>query len=370
MPSDRVLKTPRDDHPFRENGGTQAPRSHPVFANPAVVAEGWVPACPKGAVRPGRALSVLLTWQRVVIWRGADGTLRALDAFCPHMGADLGNGRVRGDDLECYFHQWRFGGDGCLKSARCSGPLPRVRTRAWPVAEKYGWIWVHAGDTPSHPIPDAPGLEGGEVLAWHLASPLLFAHHHVMMAGGIDLQHFASVHDFDVAFDLQVRDRGQNVVDFVLRGSLPSRGGWRVRLGRWLLGDHFGYDARFAGGSVVALTYGPEQRFGGRGRRLPPLHILWGCVAEQTGVSRVHVFLLTRRRRGLWGALGSRLLLLATAALLSVLRDDDVEAFPHMRFQLGPLLEADHAVARLVRFLDGLPLSPWSRSGRDPKAGP
>lgn len=36
-----------------------------------------------------------------------------LDAYCPHLGANMGEGgRVVDDCLECPFHNWRFRGDG------------------------------------------------------------------------------------------------------------------------------------------------------------------------------------------------------------------------------------------------------------------
>ena len=55
-----------------------------------------------------------------------------------------------------------------------------------------------------------------------------------------------------------------------------------------------------------------------------------------------------------------------TALLLMILRDDDVKAFPNMRFQLGRLIEPDTSVARFVQFIDRLPRSIWSR----PEEGP
>lgn len=346
----------KDDHSRRENLGTQALPAFRAFNRADVLTEGWYPALPVSALPGDGPRSVVIGAQRVVVWRGADGHLACLDAFCPHMGADLGNGRVRDGALECYFHQWRWGTDGALRGTR-EGSCPAVRTRAWPVAERYGWIWVYAGDTPSHPVPVPPGAEG-PLVAWHLGSPELFAHHHVMMVGGIDLQHFGSVHGLDVRFETDVSEDGA-VADWRLHGEIPP-GGWRARLGRWLLGGRLAYHARFAGGSVVTLAYGPGLRWWGTGGEVPPLYILWGCVPLASGVSRVEIFLLAPRGEGPGGWLRAWARLLVTAALLGVLRDDDVKAFPNMRFQLGRLLGADTAVARLARFLDGLPISPWT----------
>lgn len=359
-------KAPRDGASRHENVHTQPRATHRVFDNPDVVTEAWYPVCHARELARGETTSVLLGRQRVVVFRGQDGIARALDAFCPHMGADLGNGRVVGDTVECYFHQWRFDGSGRLCAMRAAGELPSgVKNAAYPVEEKYGLVWVYSAETAPYPVPDCAGLEGQPVISWQLAMPTLFAHHHVMMAGGVDLQHFASVHDLDVSFELAVEAVRPEVADWKLTGRLPDAG-WRARLGRWLLGERFSYVARFAGGSIVALTYGAGAQWRGTGRALSPLHILWGCVAEPSGVSRVRVILVSRARPGLWGALKSRLLLLGTAALLVVLRDDDVQAFPSMRFQAGRLVPADASVAKFIQWVNRLPISTWGqRRGGD-----
>jgi nitrite reductase/ring-hydroxylating ferredoxin subunit len=363
-----MIKAPKDGHTRTENVRTQPLRDYKVFANPEAITRSWYPVCPSKELPRGKARSFKITFQRIVLFRGEDGAVRALDAFCPHMGADLANGRVCGNEIECYFHQWRLDGTGCVTGARGAKKVPvKAQNRAWPVEEKYGFIWVHAGEEPTHGVPDPPGLEGEELEAWHVPGPLLFAHHHVMMAGGIDLQHFASVHGIDAEFEHEVVHQSPHVADWKVRGKLPTSG-IRSRLGRLLLGDKFGYDARFAGGSVVTLTYGPEQQLGGKGAKLPPLYILWGCVAEESGVSRVEIFLITKKGQGLAGKLRAQAMLALTASLLVVLQDDDVKAFPHMRFSPKNLVAEDASVARLVRFIEGLPLSEWSRSELVPVA--
>ena len=50
------------------------------------------------------------------------GTLFAMDAACPHMGADLGNGTLSGDTLTCSWHHWQFDiatGKGLTRSWAC-----------------------------------------------------------------------------------------------------------------------------------------------------------------------------------------------------------------------------------------------------------
>ncbi|MBX7096245.1 MAG: Rieske 2Fe-2S domain-containing protein [Myxococcaceae bacterium] len=350
----------RSAHTREENRGTQPLRDQPVFNNPGVVAEGWYPLGPSHELRKGTARSYLIAQQRLVAFRGEDGAVRVLDAFCPHMGADLGNGKVQGNTLACYFHQWRFDGAGELVGVKC-GEKPRhpVKTRAWPSEERYGFIWAFAGERPKGPVPTCIGLEGREVHAQYLGATTLYAHHHVMMAGGIDLAHFGSVHDLDVTFELKAKVADDDTAEWRLSGELPTTG-WRARVGRFLVGKTIAYAVRFAGGSAGGITYGDAPRLFGTGPRLPTLHLFWGCVPLKSGVSQVHAFVLTPRRGGPLGWLLNRLQVWVTFALLGFLQDDDVKAFPNMRFQLSNLTEADQSVAQFAKYVNALTPSAWS----------
>jgi nitrite reductase/ring-hydroxylating ferredoxin subunit len=353
----------KDGHTLGENLHTQPLSRHRAFNNHEVLTEGWYPALPSRALGPKQARSVRIGYQRLVVYRGEDGRARALDAFCPHMGADLANGTVVGDQIECYFHQWRFNEHGACAGTRCGETPPKgARLDAYPVEERYGFVWVYSAPVATHPLPVCPGLEGADVAAVHLGRVKLYAHHHAMMAGGIDLQHFASVHNLDIDFALEVDEREAGVADWKLAGELPAGGGWRQRLGRWLVGARIGYTLRVAGGSIAAITYGREQRFRGRGFPIPGLHILWGCVPTAEGPSYVDIFILAKRRDGVAGKLATGALIALTAGLLAVLKDDDIKAFPNMRFNPRNLVGADRSVARFIQYANQLALSRWSKT--------
>ena len=215
-------------------------------------------------------------------------------------------------------------------------------------------------------MPNPPGFASSEkrVAATHLKEAVLYAHHHVMMANGIDLQHFSAVHNLDVEFDFEVEDTNDHVFEWNLEGEIPNKG-LKNQFLRWLLGPKVGYQARFAGGSIVTLTYGPNQRFRGTGFKIPALHILWGCVPQLNGISHVHIFIVTQRNAGLWGWLKSKVFTFLTIALLIALRDDDIKAFPHMRFNPKSLIKADKSVARFIQLTEKLRLSTWSGTGQD-----
>ena len=47
-----------------------------------------------------------------MVFRSQKGKVHIVDAYCPHLGANMGVGaRVFGDCLECPFHGWKFNGE-------------------------------------------------------------------------------------------------------------------------------------------------------------------------------------------------------------------------------------------------------------------
>jgi cholesterol 7-dehydrogenase len=58
--------------------------------------------------------------REIVVFRGANGRVYALDAYCSHMGANLGlGGSVKnGQCIQCPFHGWIFDGEtgACVQS--------------------------------------------------------------------------------------------------------------------------------------------------------------------------------------------------------------------------------------------------------------
>ena len=66
---------------------------------------------------PGLSRSLWVGGRRVALFNRA-GEFFAMDAACPHMGADLGNGAVSEYTLTCAWHHWQFDlrtGDGLTR---------------------------------------------------------------------------------------------------------------------------------------------------------------------------------------------------------------------------------------------------------------
>jgi phenylpropionate dioxygenase-like ring-hydroxylating dioxygenase large terminal subunit len=88
--------------------------------------------------------------RKIALYRDQQHRIHALGNICPHRGASLVQGEVRGDCLVCPYHGWYFAGDGkCVKiPANLPGAsIPKQAIAAtYPVQEKDGWVWIFIGD--------------------------------------------------------------------------------------------------------------------------------------------------------------------------------------------------------------------------------
>jgi nitrite reductase/ring-hydroxylating ferredoxin subunit len=75
----------------------------------------------------GRGRAFPVAGRMVAIFRLSD-SLRAIDDFCPHMGASLGDGWVEDGCVSCPWHAWRFQlSDGAWMDN------PKIKTQVFPV---------------------------------------------------------------------------------------------------------------------------------------------------------------------------------------------------------------------------------------------
>jgi 3-ketosteroid 9alpha-monooxygenase subunit A len=126
-------------------------------------ARGWYVVAWSADLEPGRVLPLRCLARDFVLYRGDDGAPVVLDAHCPHLGAHLGHGgKVRGCEIECPFHAWRFGPDGRCRAIPYATQIPpRAEVRAHVVREHSGMILVwHAEDgaPPDYEVPELAEL--------------------------------------------------------------------------------------------------------------------------------------------------------------------------------------------------------------------
>jgi phenylpropionate dioxygenase-like ring-hydroxylating dioxygenase large terminal subunit len=170
--------------------------SEGLFNHPTAVVAGWYWLCRASQLRRGRVKALRLLGRELAVYRGADGQVVALDAYCAHMGAHLAEGRVEGNALRCFFHRWRYEADGRCSDIPCldGAPPARACVRSWPTAEKHGLIWIWTGEQAPQGVPEPPELAGGDY-EWYVANSFeKGCHPNVVLINAIDEQHFRSVH--------------------------------------------------------------------------------------------------------------------------------------------------------------------------------
>jgi len=178
---------------IREHEHTQLP-----------IPNGWFAIAWSKELIPGDVRAIHALGEDLVLFRTRSGEAKVLDAFCPHLGAHLGEGgRVVGETIRCPFHAWQYDGSGtCVKIPYCDKIPSQARLRAWPVQEKNGMIflWYHSDGTgPQWDFPALPEI------------------------GHAD---WSEPRTFEVEIPAHVQDSHENNNDFVhfqyVHGNIPS----------------------------------------------------------------------------------------------------------------------------------------------------
>lgn len=344
------------------NSSTQPLLEFPVFNNWSAVAEGWYLLGDAKELKKQCVKGYDLCGQRVVVFRDETGSLAALDAFCPHMGTDLSIGKVVGQELQCFFHHWRFNAHGKNTAIPCGEPSPEgARLQSYAVEEKLGFLWIYPAAKAPFSVPEYPSFEGRSVLTARGPVISRHVHPHVSMINGIDAQHLATVHKVEMKMDIHAEESDEGrVITYQLQGDIPS-GKWTLRLMRWVLGGRYGYSMRYVQGTVGLLTVMENVRWFGRWPATP-LRMIFAYTPDQSGVSITRCIYLSEREPGLLGGIRARIRLGLMWLGFQVLRHDDGQVYENIRFNPRSLLKVDKNVSRFIAFINRLPLSLWSRN--------
>ncbi|WP_182708913.1 Rieske 2Fe-2S domain-containing protein [Thermomonospora cellulosilytica] len=169
-------------------------------AIPTRYARGWHCLGLSERFRDGRPHAVRAFGGRLVVFAGEDGGLNVLDAYCRHMGGDLSEGTVKGNEIACPFHDWRWGGDGRCKKIPYSRRVPlRARTAAWPTLDQDGmlFVWNDPEGNPPPPqqaIPRIPGATSDRWTDWVWTETVVHANCREVVDNVVDMAHFFYVH--------------------------------------------------------------------------------------------------------------------------------------------------------------------------------
>jgi phenylpropionate dioxygenase-like ring-hydroxylating dioxygenase large terminal subunit len=329
--------------------------TEPVFNHPQSVAEGWYWLCRSSDIRQGKVRALRLLGRDLAVYRGADNRVAALHAYCPHMGAHLAEGRVEGNALRCFFHRWRYEADGRCSEIPCldSAPPARAGTRSWPVAERYGMVWLWTGEKAAHEVPEVPEL-AGQAYDTMLANRFeKRCHPNVVLINAIDEQHFHSVHHLPGAIlNLEPLPRDRSCIEFHNKGKVPTVTWLGRQIARFYRGP-LTYSTAYWYGSLGTVTFGPD---------LLHLYLMFALRRGDDGKTEGQTIVFTKHRPGALGWLLNRILLHATAIAGRYFAHGDTRVFQTIRFDLKTPIAADRAVLAFIRHLNAQQAAEWSEN--------
>jgi 5,5'-dehydrodivanillate O-demethylase oxygenase subunit len=124
----------------------------------------WQPLYIGSELKAGQPVRVQLLGEYFTLYRGETGIAHVLEDRCPHRQTSLFLGTVEGDCIRCFYHGWKFDGDGqCTEQpAEKANFAAKVKARAYPTEEYLGLIFAYFGEGEAPPLPRFPEMEQAE----------------------------------------------------------------------------------------------------------------------------------------------------------------------------------------------------------------
>lgn len=199
-------------------------RARRLATYPSSFPSGWYPVALSTEVTAGQVLHVQALGEDFAVFRslGAPESVSVLDAYCPHLGANMAvGGKVKGNCLECPFHGWCFDGETGRATTvpYCEHGAPsNARVRSWPVREKFGFICVYYNaaeaargaqaaatiglctgshalmEDPTYEPMDVPSVDSGEAVFRGSHEQDVRMHLQEFAENSVDYAHFEPVH--------------------------------------------------------------------------------------------------------------------------------------------------------------------------------
>ena len=164
---------------------------------------GWYTIATSREVKAGQVVPVQYFGQELILYRTESGEARLTEAYCPHLGAHLGSGRVEGENLRCAFHGFEFGPNGrCVRTAYGKAVPRKAKLGTWPIREHNGYIftWYHPErKEPEWNIPVMPGPDEGWT-TFRTRAIRVSSHPQETSENSVDVGHFVEVHGFGDAW--------------------------------------------------------------------------------------------------------------------------------------------------------------------------
>ena len=164
--------------------------------------QGWYFVASRRDVTEAKLIRKTWMGESIVVWCDDDGRVCVAEAFCPHLGADLGpdaGGRICAGRLVCPFHGYEFDATGQCVATPFAEPPRTAKLRVFATREVLGLVfaWWGIGDRPPQwelppDPPDPAGWSDFEI--WTIRFP---GHPQETTENSVDLAHLRYVHGYD-----------------------------------------------------------------------------------------------------------------------------------------------------------------------------
>lgn len=203
------------------------------------IRNAWYVAAMSDEIGSDKPLGRTICNSPLVFWRNQRGEVHAVEDFCPHRGAALSIGYVEQGELVCGYHGLRMGEDGKTKS------MPKQRTERFPcvkrtaVLERYGFVWVWAGEAESADPELMPEFEWAQSDDWAYGGGLyhIKCDYRLMIDNLMDLTHETYVHSTSIGqkeideAPVRTRMNGDQVITERYMTDIKAPPFWQMAMG-------------------------------------------------------------------------------------------------------------------------------------------
>jgi vanillate O-demethylase monooxygenase subunit len=177
----------------------------------------------------GRPLARTLLNEPVVLFRGTNRTVAALEDRCCHRALPLHHGDVVGDCLRCAYHGLEYDLAGqCTRIPGQTRIPSKAKVRAFPVVERDDLIWIWMGDPEKADQDAVPAYPWHNDRGWRYKKNTyrIEANHLLIYDNLLDLTHLGYVHRQTIGGDAEAHFAANTKTHRTDKG---------VRVERWLL---------------------------------------------------------------------------------------------------------------------------------------
>ena len=164
--------------------------------------EGWYFITSLERIRKQGPLRETWLGEEIVAWCNGSGEVCVAEAFCPHLGSDLGpeaGGRVLNGCLVCPFHGFEYDVTGRCVATPYAPPPESARLKVYRTREFLGLVFAWRGSggrSPQWdlPLPPPGGSDWSDMDFW---SVRFAGHPQETTENSVDLGHLRHVHGYD-----------------------------------------------------------------------------------------------------------------------------------------------------------------------------